>query len=123
MSTPAPPRPSLTSGGVVGMILGDRFLVRNSTTAAPMAAGSTLGTFAGALMGAGVAALTNTSDPNPQLVSGMAAAGGLIGMIATERYVDAVPRRRTQRNEANSQSNEYRYSSPPTPQGTTPYSM
>jgi hypothetical protein len=81
----------LTSGGVLGMILGDRFLVRKFDHSRADGGRVTLGAFAGALMGAGVAALTNTSDPNPQLVSGMAATGGLIGMIATERYVDASP--------------------------------
>lgn len=81
----------LTSGGVVGMILGDRFLVRKFDHSRADGGRVTLGALAGGLMGAGVAALTNTSDPNPQLVSGMAAAGGLIGIIATERYVDASP--------------------------------
>ncbi|MGI8401443.1 MAG: hypothetical protein ACR2NS_07560 [Gemmatimonadaceae bacterium] len=81
----------LTSGGVVGMILGDRFLVRKFDHSRADGGRVTLGAMAGGLMGAGVAALTNTSDPNPQLVSGMAAAGGLIGIIATERYVDASP--------------------------------
>ena len=39
-------------------------------------------------MGAGIASLTNPSDPNRRLVSGTATAGGLIGIIATERYLD-----------------------------------
>jgi hypothetical protein len=81
----------LTGGGVVGMILGDRFLVRKFDHSRADGGRVTLGALAGGLMGAGIAALTNTNNPDPQLVSGMAAAGGLLGMIATERYVDASP--------------------------------
>src|SRR4051812_33857040 len=59
----------LTSGGVVGMIVGDRLLVRRFDHSRADGGRVTLGAFAGALMGAGVAALTNTSDPNSRLVS------------------------------------------------------
>ena len=80
-----------TSGGVLGMILGDRFLVRRFDHSRTDGGRVILGLFAGSLMGAGIAALTNTSDPNPHLVSGMAAVGGLAGIIVTERYLDAPP--------------------------------
>lgn len=82
---------ALTSGGVVGMILGDRFLVRKFDHSRADGGRVTFGAVAGGLMGAGVAALTNTHDPNRRLVSGMTAAGGLIGIIATERYLDPSP--------------------------------
>ncbi len=39
-------------------------------------------------MGAGIAALTNTEDPDTHLVFGAAAAGALLGIIVTERYLD-----------------------------------
>jgi hypothetical protein len=82
---------ALTSGGVVGMILGDRFLVRRFDHSRADGLRVSLGAVAGGLMGAGIASLTNPSDPNRRLVSGMAAAGGLIGIIATERYLDPSP--------------------------------
>jgi hypothetical protein len=81
----------LTSGGVIGMILGDRFLVRKFDHSRSDGGRVTLGALFGGLIGAGVASLPNTSNPNPRLVSGLAAAGGLLGVIATERYVDASP--------------------------------
>jgi hypothetical protein len=82
---------ALTAGGVVGMVVGDRFLVRRFDHSRADGGRVTVGAVAGALMGAGVAALTNTNDPNRRLVTGLGAAGGLIGIIATERYVDASP--------------------------------
>jgi hypothetical protein len=84
---------TVTGGGVVGMIVGDRLLVRRFDHSRADGGRITLGAFAGSLMGAGVAALTNTSDPNPRLVSGLAAFGGLAGILASERYVDASPDR------------------------------
>jgi hypothetical protein len=81
----------LTSGGVIGMIVGDRFLVRNFDHSRADGGRVSLGALFGGLIGAGVASLPNTRNPNPQLVSGLAALGGLIGIIATERYVDASP--------------------------------
>lgn len=82
---------TLTTGGVLGIIAGDRFLVQRFDHSRTEGGRVFLGMFAGSLMGAGVAALTNTSSPNPHLVSGLAAAGGLIGIIATERYLDPAP--------------------------------
>jgi hypothetical protein len=80
-----------TAGGVIGLIAGDRFLVRRFDHGRGEASRATLGTAAGALMGAGVAALIDTDLESPQLVFGMATAGGLLGLIVSERYVDAAP--------------------------------
>lgn len=82
---------TLTTGGVLGIIAGDRFLVQRFDHSRTEGGRVFLGMFAGSLMGAGVAALTNTSNPDPHLVSGLGAAGGLIGIIATERYLDPAP--------------------------------
>jgi hypothetical protein len=78
-----------TAGGVVGLIAGDRFLVRRFDHGRSEAGRVMLGTGAGALMGAGIAALINTDLDSPQLVFGMATAGGLLGLIVAETYVDA----------------------------------
>jgi hypothetical protein len=80
---------ALTGGGVLGMMLGDAFLVRRYDHGRGDASRVTLGTFAGSLMGAGVAALINTDLDSPQLVFGAATVGGLVGLIASEAYVDA----------------------------------
>jgi hypothetical protein len=78
-----------TAGGVVGMIAGDRFLVQRYDHSRGQGGLITLGTFAGGLMGAGVAAVFDTDLSNPPLVFGAATIGGLIGLIATEKYADA----------------------------------
>jgi hypothetical protein len=78
-----------TAGGVLGMIAGDRFLVQRYDHGRGEGSRITLGTLAGGLMGAGVAALIDTDLNNPQLVFGAATVGGLIGLIVSERYVDA----------------------------------
>ena len=78
-----------TAGGVVGLIAGDRFLVRRFDHGRSEAGRVMLGTGAGALMGAGIAALIDTDLESPQLVFGMATAGGLLGLIVAETYVDA----------------------------------
>jgi hypothetical protein len=82
---------TLTSGTVVGMIVGDRLLVRRFDHSRADGGRVTLGAFAGSLMGAGVAALTNTSDPNPRLVTGLAALGGLGGIAVSESYLETRP--------------------------------
>jgi hypothetical protein len=82
---------SVTAGGVLGVILGDRLLVRRYDHSRTEAGRISLGFMAGSLMGAGIASLTNTDDPDPHLVFGAAAAGGLLGIIATERYLDPAP--------------------------------
>jgi hypothetical protein len=79
---------SLTAGGVVGIIAGDRLLVQRYDHSRTDGGRVVLGTVAGGLFGAGIAFIPNTSNPNPHLVMGLAAAGGLIGMIATERYLE-----------------------------------
>jgi hypothetical protein len=78
-----------TAGGVIGLIAGDRFLVRRFDHGRSEASRVTLGTGAGALMGAGIAALIDTDLESPQLVFGMATTGGLLGLIVAETYVDA----------------------------------
>ena len=50
-----------------------------------------LGTGAGALMGAGIAALGKSTRENPHVIGGLAVAGGLAGLIVTERYLDPNP--------------------------------
>jgi hypothetical protein len=79
---------TVTTGGVLGIIVGDRFLVQPLDHSRADGGRVFLGTFAGGLMGAGIASLTNTSNPDPHLVSGLAAVGGLVGIIVTERYLD-----------------------------------
>jgi hypothetical protein len=79
---------ALTTGGVLGIIAGDRFLVQRFDHSRTDGGRVVLGAVAGGLMGAGIASLTNTSNPDPHLVLGAAAAGGLLGIIVTERYLD-----------------------------------
>jgi hypothetical protein len=79
---------TLTTGGVVGIIAGDRFLVQRYDHTRTDGGRVFLGALAGGLMGAGVASLTDTNNPDPHLVNAFAAAGGIIGIIATERYLD-----------------------------------
>jgi hypothetical protein len=82
---------SLTAGGVLGIIAGDRFLVQRYDHSRTDGGRVVLGTVAGGLFGAGIATIPNTKDPNPHLVMGLAAVGGLIGIIATERYLEPTP--------------------------------
>jgi hypothetical protein len=82
---------TLTTGGVLGIIAGDRFLVQRFDHSRTDGGRVTLGTVAGGLMGAGVAALINSDDPGPHLVLGFASVGGLLGIIVTERYLDPSP--------------------------------
>ena len=79
---------SLTTGGVLGIIAGDRFLVQRFDHSRTDGGRVVLGTAAGGLMGAGVAVLFNSDNPSPHLVLGLATVGGLAGIIATERYLD-----------------------------------
>jgi hypothetical protein len=88
---------ALTAGGILGIVLGDRIFVRASDHSRADGGRVTLGAFAGGLMGAGIAALTNTSDPNPHLVFGLAAAGMLAGSIVADRYVQPDPDARNPR--------------------------
>jgi hypothetical protein len=70
------------------IIAGDRFLVQRYDHSRTDGGRVVLGAVAGGLMGAGIATLTNTTNPDPHLVLGLAAAGGLTGIIVTERYLD-----------------------------------
>ena len=79
---------SLTAGGVLGVIAGDRFLAQRFDHGRTDGGRVVLGTVAGGLMGAGVATLFDTNNPNTHFVLGLASIGGLAGLIATERYLD-----------------------------------
>ncbi|HEV7839537.1 MAG TPA: hypothetical protein VGO75_15820 [Gemmatimonadaceae bacterium] len=79
---------SLTAGGLLGVIMGDRLLVRRYDHSRTEAGRLSLGWMAGSLMGAGIASLTDTNNPDTHLVFSAAAVGGLLGIIATERYLD-----------------------------------
>ncbi|MFN2572807.1 MAG: hypothetical protein ABR537_14550 [Gemmatimonadales bacterium] len=80
-----------TGGGVLGLVLGDHFLVQRFDHSRSEASRVTLGTYAGGLMGAGVAALIDTDLGSPQLVFGLASTGALLWLIASEHYVGAEP--------------------------------
>jgi hypothetical protein len=79
-----------TLGGIVGVWAGDRFLVRRADHSRTDAGLVLLGTGAGILMGAGVAALID-NDLHPPLVFSLATAGGLVGLMVTERARDPRP--------------------------------
>ena len=79
---------ALTTGGVLGIIAGDRFLAQRFDHSRTEGGRLFLGTAAGGLMGAGVAALAEQHNPSPHLVLGLASLGGLAGLIATEYYLD-----------------------------------
>ncbi|GAC1409319.1 MAG: hypothetical protein NVSMB53_01370 [Gemmatimonadaceae bacterium] len=76
-----------TVGGVLGMMAGDRFLVQRYDHDRDQADRVSLGTFAGALMGAGIAAIDSSTRNNPHVIGGLTVSGGLAGLIATERYL------------------------------------
>jgi hypothetical protein len=80
-----------TVGGVLGMMAGDRFLVRRYDHDRDEAGRLSLGTAAGGLVGAGIAALSESSRNDPHIIGGLAVAGGLTGMIVTERYLRPNP--------------------------------
>lgn len=77
----------VTAGGILGIVAGDRFLVRRLDHSRTDAARLSLGTTAGMLMGAGVAALVDKDFRNPRTVFALATAGGIAGLIATEHYI------------------------------------
>ena len=80
-----------TLGGILGVLAGDRFLVRRADHSRTDASRLTLGTIAGGLMGGGVAALIDTDLGNPQMVFALTTLGGLTGMIVTERTINPRP--------------------------------
>jgi hypothetical protein len=69
------------------MMAGDRFLVQRYDHDRDRADRVSLGTFAGALMGAGIASIDSSTRNNPHVIGGLAVTGGLAGLIATERYL------------------------------------
>jgi hypothetical protein len=73
------------------MMAGDRFLVRRYDHDRDEAGRLSLGTAAGALIGAGIAALSKSSREDPHIIGGLAVAGGLTGLIVTERYLRPNP--------------------------------
>ena len=82
---------AITSGGLLGVILADRFLVQRADHGRTDATQLFFGTAAGALMGAGVAALATHDHSNPQPIFALAAIGGLAGIIGTEYYLNPAP--------------------------------
>jgi hypothetical protein len=80
-----------TAGGVLGMMAGDRFLVQRYDHDRDQADRLSLGTFAGALMGLGIAAIDSSTRNNPHVIGGLGVAGGLAGLIVTERYLRPKP--------------------------------
>ena len=80
-----------TVGGVLGMMAGDRFLVQRYDHDRDEADRLSLGTAAGTLIGAGIAALGKSSRNNPHVIGGLAVGGGLAGLIVTERYLRPRP--------------------------------
>ncbi len=79
---------ALTSGGILGIIVGDRALAQRFDHSRTEGGRLFLGTVAGGLMGAGIAALVQQDNPSPHLVLGLASVGGLAGLMATEYYLD-----------------------------------
>jgi hypothetical protein len=79
---------TVTAGGVLGIIAGDRFLVQPFDHSRTDGGRVFLGTFAGGLMGAGVASIFDHNNPGPHFIAGAAAVGALTGIIVTERYLD-----------------------------------
>ena len=82
---------AVTSGGVLGVILADRFLVQRKDHGRTDATQLFLGTVAGSLMGAGVANIFTNAHHNPGPVFALAAVGGLAGIIGTELYLQPSP--------------------------------
>jgi len=76
-----------TVGGVLGMMAGDHFLVQRYDHDRDEADRLSLGTVAGALMGLGIAAIDSSTRNNPHVIGGLGVAGGLAGLIVTERYL------------------------------------
>lgn len=79
---------TITTGGVLGIIAGDRFIVQRYDHSRTDGGRVVLGTFAGGLMGAGVATIFDHDNPGPHFIAGAAAVGALTGIIVTERYLD-----------------------------------
>ena len=79
---------AVTTGGVLGVILADRFLVQRADHGRTEATQLFFGTLAGSLIGAGIANIGNNAHHNPEPVFALAALGGLAGIIGTEYYLN-----------------------------------
>src|SRR4051812_33979673 len=75
-------------GGRLERVAGAPFLGRRFGHSRSGGGRVTRRTVGGGLTGAGVAALSNRDNPGPPRGPGLAAVGGLIGLSATERYLD-----------------------------------
>ncbi|HMS04038.1 MAG TPA: hypothetical protein PKE51_13735, partial [Gemmatimonadaceae bacterium] len=85
----APTRYAAATGGLLaGAFFADRALVRHRDRTSADGGLIRLGTLAGGLMGAGVAAL-GEAEAQPTL--GLAAAGGLLGLLGTEALLRPAP--------------------------------
>jgi len=82
---------AVTSGGLLGVILADRFLVQRADHGRSDATQLLFGTTAGSLIGMGIAALATHDHNNPQPVFALGAIGGLAGIIGTEYYLNPAP--------------------------------
>jgi hypothetical protein len=82
---------AITSGGVLGVILADRFLVQRADHGRTEATQLLFGTAAGWLMGLGVGSLGTNAHHHPQRLFAFGAAGSLAGIIATEYYLNPSP--------------------------------
>ena len=79
---------AVTTGGVLGVILADRFLVQRADHGRTEATQLFFGTLAGSLIGAGIANIGVNAHRNPQAIFALAAVGGLAGIIGTEYYLN-----------------------------------
>jgi hypothetical protein len=77
---------ALATGTVLGLAVGDRRFVRRFDHSRAEASLVAIGTGAGALMAAGLGALFDREGRNPGLTSGLAAAGGIVGLSIAEQY-------------------------------------
>jgi hypothetical protein len=82
---------AVTGGGLLGVILADRFLVQRADHGRTEATQLLFGTVAGSLIGAGLANIGNNAHHNPEPVFALAAVGGLAGIIGTEYYLNPSP--------------------------------
>lgn len=77
-----------TAGLVGGFVLADRFLVRTADRTSANGALTQLGAWAGALMGRGVAAITESGRRG---AFALVTAGGTLGLLAADRLLEPAP--------------------------------
>jgi hypothetical protein len=82
---------AITTGGVLGVILADRFLAQRADHGRTEATQLLFGTGAGWLMGLGVGSLGTNAHHHPQRLFAFGAVGSLAGIIATEYYLNPAP--------------------------------